>query len=271
MIILLTLLVTFITHASQPAHWGNLLELSNKHEFYQNNEVIIKPRESWQNLFTFSYIDQDLKHLKDCVFYYVPGESSGILKIKTIGAQEKCDDYLLVPGDKEWNNIKTLQFNVQQTVVSIEMSFKDFKSERWEARFQKSFVRPEPALNLSSAQYKAPKIIMLAPRSSVVVAAEKIKLQKDSQCHQINDDCEELSPAICDQCAEGWYEIPNGCMQGPKFCGRDMCGTKNKPACRRGMVWQRKDERFDCRRDSSFAYCAKGLTVQCEGLRAYCR
>lgn len=273
MILLLFFLLSGYLEAAQPVYWGHLLELTNKHEFYPSDEVITKPRESWQNLFTFSYIDQDLKRLKDCVFYFVPGETApGALKIKTIAAHERCDDYLLLPGDSEVKNIKTLLFNVQPELVTFEIGHMDFRSERWEARFQHSFLRPAPAMGLSSAAYKSSKIVLLAPRRLLKEAESPIALRPGFECHKINDDCEEVTPPTCDQCPEGWYEIPNGCFQGPKYCGRQNCGTKGKPACRRGMVWQRKEmERFDCRTDSSFAFCAPGLSVQCEGMKAFCR
>lgn len=271
MIWIMLILSTLGVKAAQPIHWGYLIELSHQHEFYKKNEPIIKPKESWQNLFAFTYLDRDLKQLKDCVFYKVPGEGFGTLKIKTIYAFDKCDDYVLKPGDKEWPDIKALQFNTHENTVTFDISFKSYRSEKWLAKFQKAFTKPSPVMNLSSAEFKSPKTLLLAPHSSVIVASKPGLLKPDFQCHQISEYCEEVKPSVCDQCPEGWYEIPNGCFQGPKFCGHHLCGKKGKPACRRGMVWQRTESKFDCRIDSSFAYCEKGLTVQCEGQKAFCR
>lgn len=68
MIKILFLLFSFNLFASQPAHWTNLFEVSDRHEFYENHESIIKPRDSWQTLFGLVYIDREIQRIKDCVF-----------------------------------------------------------------------------------------------------------------------------------------------------------------------------------------------------------
>lgn len=271
MINLLILLFSFNLFAARPAHWANLFEVSDRHEFYENHESIIKPKDSWQTLFGLVYIDRELQRIKDCVYFRVPGHENGILKIKTISAQEKCEDYLLKDGDKEYIDVKALQFAIFEHELKIDLSFADFRTEKWIAKFQSSFSKPEPMMGLSSAEFKSPKIILLAPSLNKVKVTKKPFPEVNSLCHDINEDCEELKPSSCADCATGWYEIPNGCSQGPKFCGVLQCGKKDQPACRRGMKWQRKEISADCRIDSSFAYCSKGFAVHCDGKKAYCR
>ena len=266
------MIFTSVLQAASPVHWGHLLEMTHRHEFYKNNEVILKPQNSWQHLFTFNYLDREMNRLKDCVFYHVPGVEEGTLKVKALPEEQKCDDYLLKPGDQEWKRIKALQYNVTPKSVAIDISYHDFLSEKWQADFQKSFQKPKLQLNLSSAEYKSPKVILLAPIQNGKSESRPAVMSGNVLCHDINEDCEEKGPSTCDVCPEGWYEIPNGCSVGPKYCGRDQCGRKGQPACRRGMVWQKREEqKFDCRVDSSFVYCAKGLTVNCEGQKAFCR
>lgn len=266
-ILLFTSLFAF---AQSPVHWNHILEVSDKHEFYQNHENITKPQESWQTLFSLVYIDSDLSRIKDCVFFKVPGSESGKLKIKTIQVGEKCDSHLLNPGDKEVTGVKTLQFAVYEKVVTIDFSLEDFKTYKWEANLQASFSKPEPEMNMSSATFKSPDIIFLAPKSNIKAKQEPF-LKDKTLCHDVNEDCEEKSASICSQCENDWYEVPNGCASGPKYCGTYRCGGKGEPACRRGVKWQKKEEKFDCRTDSSFAYCSKGVQIVCEGQKAFCR
>jgi hypothetical protein len=271
-IIIYFIFATISTWAAQPTYWSHLLEVTERHEFYQNHEALIKPKDSWQHLFSLVYIDSDVNRLKDCVFYKVPGQESGILKIKTITASENCEKHLLLPSENEVAAIKSLSFALLDSGLNLDITFDDFRSEKWQAKVQSSFTKPVPKMSMSSAEFKTPPIIFLAPKSSAKALPKKAFLKNGSVCHAINEDCAEVSPIQCDQCSEGWYEIPNGCTHGPKYCGRLECGGKDQPACRRGMRWQKKDEvTYECRMDSSFAYCSKGFTVQCDGKKAYCR
>lgn len=270
MIAFLVLIISLVSFGSEPLHWSYMLEVKDRHEFYQNNEEILKPKNSFQLLFSVIYVDQNFKKIKDCVFYKVPGDETGTLKIRSIPELESCDDYLFGPGDKEISAIKTLQFSITDSNLILEFTRKDYKSEKWLTKTQNSFVRPTPKLNLSSSEYKHSKITLLAPTTKVV--APKVKMLEDKTlCHDINEDCQEASRSTCYLCKQGWYEVPNGCAQGPKYCGILDCGGKDAPACRRGMKWQKNPTEFDCRTDKSFAYCSKGLEVTCEGRKAFCR
>lgn len=272
MIWILLLSLFSIAHADAPLHWNHLSEINERHEFYGDNESIIKPKDSWQTLFSVGYTNIELKRLKDCVFFRVPGIDPGVLKIKTVSALEACDKFILSPGDKEWNEIRSLHFSTSGDKISIEMTFPKYKTEKWAVEVQNKFVKPEPKMFMSSVELKSPKLIMLAPKNTAVQTSKVQKLKVNTICHNINEDCTELSPSICSQCDEGYYEIQNGCAVAPKYCGREECGGKDKPACRRGFKWQRKElENLDCRVDSSFAYCSKGLSVVCQGHQAFCR
>jgi hypothetical protein len=258
--------------AATPSHWSNILMVTEQHEFYKNFEPILKPANSWQHLFSVSYIDRDLKRFKDCVFYKVPGEQAGILKIKTLSENEKCDGSLLNPGDLEVQNIKFLQYAAFDNKLSIDITFNDFKNEKWVASIQGTFRRPEPKLHLSSAEFKASKLIFLSPKSQAKAGKKRPFLKDGTICLDVNDDCVIPAASHCDQCENGWYEVPNGCVAGPKFCGPHKCGGKNQPACNRGLKWQRaSEENLDCQLNSSFAYCSKNLKVFCEGKKAFCR
>lgn len=270
MIIFGFLFLSLLAIAEEPLSWSYATGIQDKHEFYQNNEVITSPKDAWQLLFSVSYIDGKLNKLKDCVFYKVPGEESGILKIKTTIFFESCDKFVLEPGDREIQNIRSLQYSISGKKVDINYTLKNFKSGKWSTELLSSAGTDVPKMHSSSLEYKSPKIILLAPE--VKLPTQAIPLLEDGiLCHDVNEDCEISSPSTCSQCGNGWYEIPNGCRIGPKYCGILKCGLKDQPACRRGMEWQRSEENFDCRTNSSFAYCAPGLSVACEGKKAFCR
>ncbi len=270
MILIILFLSSCLTWAGQPVHWSYVLEITEKHEFYKNDQVVEEPKDSWQHLFALAYLNGDLLKMKDCIFFRVPGNDPGVLKIKTLSFNEKCDDHLLRPGDKELIDLKSLHYIISDKQVLFDMTFQDLHHEKWSSQIQGSFVKPVPRMALSSAEFKSPKIILLTSETSPKKAQDAF-LKDNEICHDVNEDCSETSPSQCNRCAEGWYEVPNGCASGPKFCGHHNCGQKDGPACRRGMKWQRKETQLDCVTDSSFAYCSKGLSVQCVGKKAYCR
>ncbi|HXH76463.1 MAG TPA: hypothetical protein VNJ08_15935 [Bacteriovoracaceae bacterium] len=270
MIMLLLPFLFSLAWGSAPSHWSTLLEIRERHEFYQDNEVISKPKGAWQTLFAVIYPDRALKLHKDCVYYRVPGELPGVLKLKAAPLEKSCESFMDLPGDLEVINLKSLQFSFSNELI-MHFTFADYRSLKWTIPLMNQFKSETPAPFTSSAVYRAPKLTLLAPVRPVTEKKEVLKQTPNELCHSINDECEELQPSACHQCSDGWYEVPNGCQQGPKYCGSQSCGLKNQPACRRGMKHQRVRKKYECRIDSSFAYCAPGLTVQCEGSRAFCR
>lgn len=254
---------------SLPGSWSGVRRISEVHEFYPQGKTISEPRETWQHIASVHFLGESFREKKDCLFYFVPGEKSGRLKIKTVATEASCLDQILGPGDQEWGEISDLQFS--KPPEGLKLSFTREKKDlvTWEI-LPPSFLPPEPKLHLSSAEFKGPRFVFLAPESGADPGAGE-SLKDGVSCHEVNDDCEAKGPATCELCENGWQEIPNGCSSGPKVCGSLPCGGKNLPACRRGMRYQRVEKSYDCRMDSSFAYCAPGLSVQCEGARAYCR
>lgn len=269
MTVLISLLFTMIVQADAPKNWDYLTDIRDRHEFYVDHESIIKPKDSWQTLFSVIYLDKSLSLVKDCVLFRVPGAQDGVLKIITTTSTDECEKHLLEPGNTEWEGVKSLKFSTANNRIALDMNLVS-RNETWIVNPKNTFAKPEVLTHLSSTELKASKLILLAPEASVKPLPIKL-LSKGTLCHKITDDCEEVTPSVCDDCIEGWYEIPNGCATGPKYCGRQQCGQKGQYACRKGMKWQRVEEKFDCRVNSSFAFCSEGLTVTCEGHQAFCR
>lgn len=271
MMLFFVTLISFFAYTAEPVHWNYLVSIDEQHEFYESSTPLDKPKNSWQVLFSLTYLDKSLNYLKDCVYYRIPGDEPGILKIKTMAFEEPCDKSVFIKGDQEITGVKSLQFTLGEKEIAIDFSTSDFKNEKWIARFQTSFQQPEAKMHLSSSEFKSPKIIYLAPENKTVKKSKESLIDDKTVCHEIDDDCGETSPNLCSQCKHGWFEVPNGCPVGPKVCGTLNCGDKDGPACRRGNKWQRIETALDCQTDSSFAYCKKGLKVVCEGRKAFCR
>lgn len=260
--------------AEAPRNWMAATEIVEKHEFYSNNQMIEKPKNSWQLLFGIVYPDARMRLQKDCVFYKVPGDEAGTLKIKTVPKNSACDKFMLLPGNREIKEIKALQYTILENSLTLNLTMSEYRTEVWTTQFVNKFQKKDASLLMSSAEYKNPKVIYLSPESlshTIENSPRPSKNKRPVLCHSIGVNCEEISASTCSSCEDGWYEIPNGCLQGPKYCGQIDCGRKNMPACRRGVKYQKVRKEFDCTIDSSFAYCAQGLKVQCEGNQAYCR
>jgi hypothetical protein len=267
--IFILLLIPLLSFADIPYHWSSAISISDKHEFYQNNEIIKKPANSWQTLFGVVYPDGQINLQKDCVFYRVPGSEDGELKIKKIDVEESCETKIESPGDISIKNLRALQFEITEKNIALLLTQSDYRVLQWNFSRLNNLKKAEVRESLSSSEFKASKILFLAP---VDVKAGNVRAKRDDKlCHAVSDDCEVMSPSTCHECSEGWFEAPNGCMIGPKYCGFKSCGGKNQPACRRGIKYQRKRKKFECRRDSSFAYCSSGHTIQCVGAEAWCR
>jgi hypothetical protein len=268
--ILWLVLIPFSLFAlEQPADWSFALAVNEQHEFYKEEEFINKPKETWQHLFSIAFLDSELNKIKDCVYYLIPGTESGALKIKRMAQNEDCDLGLLNPGERFYGDIHKLSFKLNPNEFELSFYHKKSGFQRWTIPLNSQQVSSSPKLNESSAHFQNSRFIYLSP--TIMNIKKSPKLPDHQICHSIDDQCNELKVSECHDCSNGWYEVPNGCLKSPKYCGRVQCGLKGSPACRRGMKWQKKNVSFDCTLDSSFAYCSTGLTLECQGRRAYCR
>jgi hypothetical protein len=266
--IYLFVLISFFAEAGSPRKWENAKSIVEKHEFYKNGETILKPQNSWQLLFALTFLDSNFKMTKDCVYYRVPGDEPGKIKVRAVPFEQECHSEILAPGDIELEQVSNLSIFTQDNAVKLVFQMNK-KNESWSVATAADWKKPDPKLLLSSADYKSPGVIYLAPGTSPTKKPEGIK--DGVLCHHIASDCQELTPSTCRNCEHGWQEIPNGCVIGPKVCGVSACGGKDQPACRRGIVWQRSEESYDCRSHTSFAWCAGKLSMTCDGDKAYCR
>ncbi len=265
--IFLAFLFSLITLASPPGNWEFANSIVERHEFYENGEEIKKPANSWQTLFALIYLDSNFQQTKECIFFRVPGEEPGKLKSKKVRGDKECVLEALSDGEREWSHIQSLSFTINAKNLALKFRMND-RLQEWFVPLKTSWSRPDARLLLSSADFKGERMIYLLKADTP--QRKIISLREGEICHDITPDCLEKSASRCRLCKEGWMEIPNGCMTGPKVCGKGECGGKGMPACRRGIVWQRKDAQYDCRTDSSFAWCSDSFQVVCDGDKAYC-
>ena len=114
-----------------PADWSSAYRIIERHEFYAEGKLITEPRDSWQHLFSIRILSEDFTEQKDCVFYYVPGELPGKLKIKTIGVKESCLDQLMTRGDETWEDVKGLQYSSLASGLKLSFTHKK-EAVTWE-------------------------------------------------------------------------------------------------------------------------------------------
>ena len=266
--LLLFILFCQVSFAAAPDQWTGALEIVDRHEFYKDDEPIEKPKGSWETLFSVKYAARNLRLIKDCVFYHVPGIDKAELRIKTVTASVACDIRAAGIKENSWKDLEAVTFSANPSEAKLHLRYSKTKTETWSVEIPKQRAVVEPKLLESSSDFKTSSILFLAKTRD----DSPVESLKDGEaCFKVSELCEPLASSQCHLCSNGWYEIPTGCKSGPKFCGSIDCGSKNQPACLRGKRYQRRAAQYECRRDSSFAYCQKGLTIQCEGNLAYCR
>jgi hypothetical protein len=258
--------------AQTPERWANALRIVEKHEFYTNNEVILKPKDSWQTLLGVISRDAQFGEVKDCVYYYVPGLDQGQLKIKSVPLTSVCEKFIFDKPDREWNNLRSLQFSFEYNYLTFFITHQDYSVEKWQVSLFEKYKNPSPRIFMSSAEHRSGTIIFLNSKTAdLYQKLAKRKILKDGEiCQIVDESCQVRGASTCSFCENGWYEIPTGCKVSPKFCGVQNCGAKHRPACRRGMIYQKTESEFNCRSNSSFAFCQRGLKIQCQGNLAYC-
>ena len=265
---LLLLFICQVSFAASPEQWTAALEIVDRHEFYKDDEPIDKPKGSWELLFSVKYPSRDLRMIKDCVFYRVPGLERAELRLRTLPASTACD--LNAPSIQETavSELESVIFSANTSEAKLHLRFSKTKSETWSVELPAHGQAQAPGLLDSSSGVRSASVVLL---SKLRDDSKALILKDGEACFKVSELCQPTSASQCHLCATGWYEIPTGCKSGPKYCGSIDCGTKNQPACLRGKKYQRKNAEYECRRDSSFAYCQKGLTIQCEGNLAFCR
>lgn len=131
-----------------------------------------------------------------------------------------------------------------------------------------------PVIYSKRARFESSASAGLITGFNIIRTDEKIKLlgdffdsyqqQNAIICHDIDDNCKEVSAFECHKCKFGWFEtIRANCEQGgPKFCGLNRCGEKGEPACLKGKKLIK--EEMPCYNDSKLGFCSPGLHTVCD-------
>lgn len=262
------------------SRWWGVQRIVDNHQFYKNNQIIQEPIGSVQTLMGLVYYSKDFKVYKDCLNFEIPAKGEmGSIFVVTTSLQTPCEE-VNVNGKRDGNILaKSLSFNLHQGKLILQITDEKFRTKELAFSFP-HLARPERSEAFqSSVQRQYGRAVMILADLKQKVDQPLLMGERESDwhkkdlisCQTVNDECEK-SISTCERCRFGYFEVLNGCPGGgPKFCGVDQCGRKGQPACRRGFLYQNGElTKMDCREDSSFGFCQKGLRVRCQGSLAIC-
>ena len=260
--------------------WGarEIVDLYPNHESFQ---LIEKPEGAVQAMMGLVLFNNKLEVYKECLAYEIPlrGEMGSVF-LTTTSALTPCEEVIAIGKREHILNVRSLSFSLNDSNLILRFSDDKFRSRDISISLPllKKNKKPEKLQSLVQRKWGRSLIVLQSNREESFKQPALLGKFEDvwgsntlSLCENVSEDCER-SVSQCDQCRFGYFEIPNGCVQGgPKYCGVDQCGMKGMPACKRGFLYQNQtQEKMDCRTDASFAFCKKGLRVRCQGNLAIC-
>lgn len=258
--ILLSLSV-FAADVSLDQRWLTGTRVIEVNSNYPGLQPVAKPRATMQKLFAVlraGSLEEGVQ--KDCVYYQIPGDKAGELRVTSIDVMASCESEARVVYRIE--DIKELQYSLEGSQVSFWLTMTN------------STTRVVQVTLLNAPDTKPPKLYESSTRRGVFYlepGSRPLGLPKQLLTGELADEYPKhpcsFETGTCHLCRFGVYQISSG----EHFCGIDRCGQKNQPACRRGDRWQRSREKFSCRGQNSHVFCSPGLVIDCEGERAICR
>lgn len=246
--------------------WFTVSEVVERHEGYQNNDVIKKPEGTWQLLYAVIRTEEAPAGLsKDCLWVKVPAHDDGELRIVAVHPGKACAGTWENPATIVMSGLKAIQSSQEGSEAKLWLTLANGRVLNWKVRFINKINERTPVLYDSSARARSyPGAFFFAPNSEITGAKAR-DLVGDITDEYPTNPCS-FKDGSCQKCRWGVYQVASD-----YFCGIDRCGEKNQPACRRGKTWQRTRNEFSCRTDDSHIFCGPGLRVECEGERAICR
>lgn len=259
--------------------WWGVTQFTDIFPGYTEGKDISHPEGSVQSIIGLISYALDMKPYKDCLAYEVPFKGEmGILFIVKTHLTTPCEEVVITGRREDASPAKSFSLKIKEKTLELHFTDKRFRSHQVNLQLPSLQQKRAGEKFQSFVQKKWGRAVMiLTPNSE----AESINYRgnlKDEWgqknlflCQNVSDDCD-VSTSECDKCRYGFFQVPNGCLQGgPKYCGVDQCGRKGMPACQRGFVYQNQTmEKMDCRLDTSFAFCRRGLRVRCQGSLAVC-
>lgn len=250
--------------------WRTVISAQDQHTGYQSGDVLKKPAGTWQLLFSVLRAGSAVGGLgKDCVWVFIPNREDGVLKITSVHPTESCANKWEDEGWIEEKNLRAIQFVLQAEAAQFWLTDQTGRVHTWKTEFLNTVRVARYGLFDSSVEKrKVPGVFFFTPDS-------KIEIRPDGELiGRLEDEYPEspcsYADGSCLRCRFGVYRV-KGLEETNYFCGIDRCGSKNQPACERGVTWQRLRQTFTCRGDNSHVYCFPGLKVECVGEQAICR
>lgn len=198
---------------------------------------------------------------RHCVYYRIPyKQTQGKLTVEKREGKNPC------PESSEGNSYATIS---EVSKLSIDSSDFQLRISFLQKSLNREMVIPLP--NLSSGfihqkfqplrerkKYEGMSLLRLNDDSFDYSINRYLGKNSDKfsngtaiRCHQVTKNCETVGENRCNECRYGWYEVVDfQCPQGgSKFCGQNLCGEKNEPACPRGTKVVDIEEAGICQND----------------------
>lgn len=231
-------------------------------EFEQNfvlNKLVEKPKNILNPLMKIGFFNYNGETIYDCLYYKPASQSkSGIFKVIKNPSNISCQK---IAYDKSFFSVEEVyNFKINITNNTLELYFdKDlYKFTMLNYGSYLNSIYKEP---IRDTQFKGVSYYSNIKESSL---EKRVKTKDGTSCLKVNDFCES-SKDTCAKCKSGWYEVMDSACRDKysRVCGIDKCGTKDNPACIRGVATVGLDTKFYCVNDSPFGFCQKGLRVMC--------
>jgi hypothetical protein len=171
-----------------------------------------------------------------------------------------CKDLLLVRPYAKKEKIRNFGIILKDDILKLRIDEDNIEYKL----FNISKPRIEKVLNPSSEV----SIQFASPVQTKTIVSY---LKNGTICKKVEDDCS-VSLDECNSCTGASYFLINSkCSHGySRVCGIDHCGSRNEPACIRGVETSGIDMDFYCVNDSPVGFCNEGLRVICLNGTLYC-
>lgn len=232
-------------YAQTPQDVRHFLAFSNSHKVLEKDisKVIDRPYGVWKELIHFYHPEK--KESKLCLVYRVPYKNKVKGELSFIETKGDC----IANRDRGWTleDIQNLKLDIKSN--EIKMSY-----DKGELVFK--------LYNRSSSYSWG-----YHPKSKSSFKKEAPFWDSQSwRCKKVNDKCEVVGQDNCHLCPTSTYTVLRSkcTTDQDRYCGKDLCGLKNYPACIRHLFAGNEFFRTGCFQKTDIGLCSRGLVTICD-------
>lgn len=231
------------------------------------NKLIEKPRNIFNPLIKIGYFNYYGEILYDCLYYKpVNTKEAGVFKVIKNPKNDSCQKIVFEKSYFKTDEVFNFKLNIKKNILELYIdkdlyTFKMLNYGSYANTLYKGAVK--------ETEYQGISYFSDIKERSL---KKEIKLKDGMSCLKVNDFCES-SVNTCKTCVNGWHEVMDSACKNKfsRVCGIDKCGTKDNPACLRGIATVGLDPKFYCINDSPFGFCQQRLRVFCSNSKLVCR